>query len=50
MPPADTERMARRVRIYLMAFVGVQIARLEQSGTERDRLFVRSSGILDVEV
>jgi hypothetical protein len=50
MPPADAKRVAGWVCVHLMAFGRVEIARLEQSGTKFDRLFVRGSRIVDVEI
>ncbi len=48
--PPDAKRVACRVCVDLMAFLGVQVARLEQSGAEPDRRIVRSLWISDVEV
>ena len=50
MPPADAERVARRVCVDLMAFRRVEVARLEQAGTKFDCLLMGGSRILDVEV
>lgn len=51
VPPADAERVSGRVGVHLMAFVAVQVrSRLEQAGAEGDCLFVRGSGVIDVEV
>jgi hypothetical protein len=51
LPPADAKRMPGRVGVHLVALGGIEIrSRLEQPGTEGDRLFVRGSRIVDVEV
>ena len=49
--PADAKRMPGRVRIHLVALGGIEIRSwLEQTGAEGDRLVVRASLVLDVEV
>src|SRR5580692_6638458 len=51
VPPTDAKRMPGGVRVHLVAFGGIEIrSRSEQSGTECDCLFVRSSRVVDVEV
>jgi hypothetical protein len=51
MSPADAKRVSGRVGVYLVTLFGIQIRRwLEQSGAQRDRLFVRSSWFVDVEI
>ena len=51
MTPPDTERMSCRIRIGLVSLVGFEISgRQEKCGSESHRLFVRSSGIINVEI
>jgi hypothetical protein len=49
--PANAERMPGRVGIHLVTLGGIEIrSRLEQTGAEGHCLFMRGSGIVDVEV
>src|SRR5207249_2943937 len=50
MPPADAKRVSCRIGVHLVALLGVEVGRLEQSGAEPDRRFVRSSWIFDMKV
>ena len=51
LPPTDAKRMPGRVRVDLVAVGGIEIRSWsEQSGAERDCLFVRGSRVVDVEV
>ena len=50
VPPADAERVARRVDIDLVPLCGVEVTGLEQPGTEPDRRLVRGARIFDVQI
>ena len=51
VPPTDAKRMPGWVRVHLVPLGGIEIrSRLEQPGAEGDRLFVRGSWVVDVEV
>lgn len=50
MPPADAERVASGVGVYLVALLGLEVGWLKQPGAEPDRCVVGSSRIFDVEV
>src|SRR5579862_1066130 len=50
MPPADTKRVAGRIRVYLVSLFGIEIVRPEQCGAKTDRRFVRGSWVFDVKV